>query len=61
MYRKHNSTLTIRLPREEKAILNRGAEENRLSLSAYIRSKIFKDYVQSIEQEETKTASQLAR
>ena len=52
MNRKHNSTLTIRLPREEKAILNKGAEENRLTLSAYIRSKVFRDYVENIEQEE---------
>ena len=53
MYRKHNSTLTIRLPREEKAILKKRAEEHRLTLSAYLRSKIFKDYVESIEQEKS--------
>ena len=52
MYRKHNSTLTIRLPREEKSILNKEAEKQRLTLSAYIRSKIFRNHVENIEQKE---------
>ena len=57
MNRKHNSTLTIRLPKEEKAVLNNRAENSRLSLSAFIRSKILKDSVKDFNEEENQAAS----
>ena len=52
MYKKLNSSLTIRLPREEKNILTKRADDNRLSLSAYLRSQIFTEYVKDVNEKE---------
>ena len=46
MFRKNDSTLILRLPREEKKILKQQAQESRLTLSAYVRSEVLKDYVE---------------
>ena len=42
---KNDSTLTIRLPKSDKEKLIYLSEGNCLSLSSYISSKVFNDYV----------------
>jgi len=42
---KNDSNLHIRLPKEDKLIILAGAEKERLSVSAFVRNKIIRNYV----------------
>tara|TARA_R100001440_G_scaffold40771_1_gene60510 strand:- start:102 stop:239 length:138 start_codon:yes stop_codon:yes gene_type:complete len=43
---KNDSNLHIRLPKEDKLIILAEAQRQRLSLSAFVRNKIFRNYVE---------------